>query len=100
MKKTRINYKKHPEDHKIWISDVIHIRRKRVRAVINWHDYTFEILDSQGISIFSGEKTGEDYESLLRRVKRTLIKLGAKVAKKKVKPKQKQLHENSGTSSI
>lgn len=53
-------------------------------------------MDSYGESVYSGEKTAEEYESVLRRVKRTLIKLGAKLEKKKVKPRQKQLHSNKG----
>lgn len=93
-KRKRIEYTKHPEDTNIWISSEIALKKKRVRAIINWHNHTFEIMDSLGESVFSGEKTGEDYESLLRRVKRTLIKLGAKVEKKKLKPKQKQLQSN------
>lgn len=89
MLKTRLTYKKHPEDSKIWISSVIKLKRKHVNVIINWYDHTFEVIDAQGTTVFSGQKTGENYTALLRRIKRELIQLGAKIGKTKPKTKKR-----------
>lgn len=87
-KKTiRIDYEKHPEDPNIWFSkEAIRIKKKRVIVVVNWNDHTFEVIDKNtGLSVFSGEKTGTHYVAFLRRIRRTLINLGAKIETKKRK---------------
>lgn len=96
-KRRRITYEKHPEDPKIWISNPIKLRKKNINVIIDWNLFTFVIMDKRGNIIFDGVKTGEDYESLLRRVKRTLIKLGARIEKRAVNNPTNS-GENSGTS--
>jgi hypothetical protein len=94
----RITYQKHPEDPKIWISNPIKLRKKTINTIIDWHTFTFVIMDKRGNVIFNGVKTGENYEALLRRVKRTLIKLGARIEKRTV-DNPTTSGKNSGTST-
>lgn len=94
----RITYEKHPEDPNIWISNPIKLRKKNINVIIDWNLFTFVVMDKRGNIIFEGAKTGEGYESLLRRVKRTLIKLGARIEKRTVNNPTTS-RENSGTST-
>lgn len=97
-KLTRITYQKHPEDPKIWISSTIKLKKKNINVIVDWNVFTFVIMDKRGNIIFEGIKTGENYEALLRRIKRTLIKLGARIEKRKTNNSSTS-GEDQGTST-